>query len=891
MRYIIKILVVFLSCVCLQAYGANREDLSKLVEDARERFLDQKKRNEILVSNGLGHLANYVVPVTPMTGTEQFAHYFTTSQSFGTQYVNPISPMDPADVVSLNNKLIEINSPENASCVEGVKIYIIVFDALFISTYLDQETAPIFSNSSTAIANPPTVLQDGALPVNLIPSNSASQVSQSYIDEGVFRVTNSTFKNEVMSLIAQIKASIHASNAGDIVITVAGRFYTRLGNQDQPFTMYNFATFDVSGPHLEADEFKESMQADFVSLQSQFEALSSKDAAQNRSLYHSADFMIESIRGLLVKNMGGIAAMCQCLSPNELAHALRSVKEEDCLWMDMDTRFCILKKLCSEAMTADTWYWNLVNAGNPVALINPQAVIGPFQDEEGAALKIMKTVDQDLYVEFLDRMKTEMVTSGSSTKSVFNWLMSRMNGGNYDELVQVMLVMFKSYYNRSSIPFSALQVINYANEESNRCNNGGEHIFNYVELTEVDEIQYAYRVVAYCDITVSEGSSTGIDGGDVTNYNNVYQTNPDQYSGILDAYAPIVLINRSSLPLVGEALSASGNAQVAIVPAFFLKYIDDKDYQATVQKYVQAAAIIVDIATLVTGPGLMIKAFKAGRWLAGIYEASQVVGSGANLTMNVVGVSPELQGFLDKYNLIVAGWGLTRFTTSAVKWSNVLEPVGGGSSIERITVSEAKDFLEKYHQLDIPNNSTLSVAHKTQLKKMKDYLVKEVDEVVDIVYGNYLFKVDDALKYEDELSGVLVNGLYLKNPTARNVNELIKNPSGVMKLDESASSIINGQYMYVVDEMNNIIIGTRASGISPFFGKAPHPTLIGGADPTVKTAGIIEFRAGKIYKVDNVSGHFKPSAQSLEDVQPLFNQKFSPNNFANDFQGFVPFTN
>jgi hypothetical protein len=123
------------------------------------------------------------------------------------------------------------------------------------------------------------------------------------------------------------------------------------------------------------------------------------------------------------------------------------------------------------------------------------------------------------------------------------------------------------------------------------------------------------------------------------------------------------------------------------------------------------------------------------------------------------------------------------------------------------------------------------------------------------------------------------------------VINLIKNPSGAMKLDGSSGSILNGQYMFVVDEVDNIIIGTRAPGISPFNGKAPHPTLIGGVNPTVKTAGIIEFRAGKIYKVDNVSGHFKPTAESLYNSRSLFNQKFSLNNFADNFQGFIPFSN
>src|SRR5690606_10603059 len=79
-----------------------------------------------------------------------------------------------------------------------------------------------------------------------------------------------------------------------------------------------------------------------------------------------------------------------------------------------------------------------------------------------------------------------------------------------------------------------------------------------------------------------------------------------------------------------------------------------------------------------------------------------------------------------------------------------------------------------------------------------------------------LFKVDEALKSIDEIEGLIVNGNYLKNPTAKNISELIQNPSGAMKLNQKAESILNGQYMFVVDEADNIIIGTRAKGISPF---------------------------------------------------------------------------
>ena len=71
---------------------------------------------------------------------------------------------------------------------------------------------------------------------------------------------------------------------------------------------------------------------------------------------------------------------------------------------------------------------------------------------------------------------------------------------------------------------------------------------------------------------------------------------------------------------------------------------------------------------------------------------------------------------------------------------------------------------------------------------------------------------------------------------------------------------MNGQYMYVVDTNGNIIIGSRAGQ------HMPHPTLVGGQNPSVQGAGIIDIRGGKIFSIDNASGHFKPDASSLTNV-------------------------
>ena len=85
--------------------------------------------------------------------------------------------------------------------------------------------------------------------------------------------------------------------------------------------------------------------------------------------------------------------------------------------------------------------------------------------------------------------------------------------------------------------------------------------------------------------------------------------------------------------------------------------------------------------------------------------------------------------------------------------------------------------------------------------------------------------------------------------------------------------------MYVIDKDGNIIIGDRNKDYYP------HPTLIGGENPQVQSAGMVEIRGGKIYKIDNASGHFKPGAGSLDISQEFFEQ-LPEKVFSKDFKGY-----
>jgi hypothetical protein len=108
----------------------------------------------------------------------------------------------------------------------------------------------------------------------------------------------------------------------------------------------------------------------------------------------------------------------------------------------------------------------------------------------------------------------------------------------------------------------------------------------------------------------------------------------------------------------------------------------------------------------------------------------------------------------------------------------------------------------------------------------------------------------------------------LKNPSRTNIAD---SNNGKSILIEGHKA--NGTYMYVVDFQGNLIIGRRENPFDP-TDRAPHPTLIGGFDPVVQCAGLIQIRNGKIFSVDNRSGHYKPNPKSIRKVIVLLDDLY-----------------
>jgi len=153
-----------------------------------------------------------------------------------------------------------------------------------------------------------------------------------------------------------------------------------------------------------------------------------------------------------------------------------------------------------------------------------------------------------------------------------------------------------------------------------------------------------------------------------------------------------------------------------------------------------------------------------------------------------------------------------------------------------------------------------------------------------LLRGPKLYGVDPAMAEADMTKGTLINGSYIKNPTATNLVDLISDNGKI------GTKEMSGRYMYVIDPSDNVIIGKRhhssfhdENGILKSFS---HPTLIGGTNPQVQSAGIVEIRGNSLYSVDNASGHFKPGNKSLNTSNKIFGN-LPDSTFAKDFQGYL----
>ncbi len=121
---------------------------------------------------------------------------------------------------------------------------------------------------------------------------------------------------------------------------------------------------------------------------------------------------------------------------------------------------------------------------------------------------------------------------------------------------------------------------------------------------------------------------------------------------------------------------------------------------------------------------------------------------------------------------------------------------------------------------------------------------------------------------------------YFKNPTSNLLESAIDGNRFVYNKGR-----VENKRMYILDKDGNIFFGKRCNPNNS-KGRSPHPTLIGGKDPIVQCAGIIDFYKGRIKSIDNNSGHYKPNIKFMEKVYAILKElyKKNPNLFDKNFK-------
>jgi hypothetical protein len=132
------------------------------------------------------------------------------------------------------------------------------------------------------------------------------------------------------------------------------------------------------------------------------------------------------------------------------------------------------------------------------------------------------------------------------------------------------------------------------------------------------------------------------------------------------------------------------------------------------------------------------------------------------------------------------------------------------------------------------------------------------------------YYVEKSMHQRDIEAGIFHDGHYDKNPTAKNLTEMING-------NYIGDKRTNLDLPYVITTSGDIIVGRR-NGNGKEGLATPHPTLIGGENPEVAMAGMLHIHGGKIASYDTNSGHFKPNSKSMPAADAAFS-KLPPNLF------------
>lgn len=427
-------------------------------------------------------------------------------------------------------------------------------------------------------------------------------------------------------------------------------------------------------------------------------------------------------------------------------------------------RIHILSVLVTEGMFGDWWFSN---------------------DEEGYALRVIKSTPTSSVEHFLDSLALPSSLNNnaaytgdkSNTDILLKRLIDHTDDGiqenNYKELILAINQLIKngSKYNQR------LQEILQDDKIIDRT-----IIYSHGLTPAVGTVVYSFDLKTSGEVSVSYSTVTYYpDVEDYGGWVSLPEYGPST-TYTLNPYDLVAFSTDEKVSFIDESVYQPGAPD--LVPAVFLKYVGDKQYN---DDAIKVASIAADVATIASGVGAFAEGVSLARraWVA--FEVTNAIG---NITLNLSdSVPPQFEDAVNYSNMImlaVGGKNILKGGYNGIKGAYS----GIKSGVSKLTKQNMIDFASKVKpMLTAAKNGTANIGKRPveAIKKLYAALDKECKRV----YGKYLDELTTGTHVLNDLDG-FPSGLLAKlsNAGATKIKQWINNRAINYKAIDG--TIVNG---------------------------------------------------------------------------------------------------
>lgn len=373
--------------------------------------------------------------------------------------------------------------------------------------------------------------------------------------------------------------------------------------------------------------------------------------------------------------------------------------------------------------------------------------------KELAALKLLRCTPQ---AQIDDLLNWLYQTNGLafSNKKLLNSFFDKIDGKNHvDYITTITNLLYKS----NTVGNATLRLINNENILERSVHVSDESLFakqyngkqectaKFIEnsadisytLKQIQELSY----LKYSNVPTPSGG--GIVGIEPAKYiylagteNTPAQLHPYDWVYVYDDGTGVQLTDTYIQTIISD------QGKIAkVVPAIYLVYASNERFKSNT---IQGIAIAADVLAIATGPGALLKAYRGGQIALAIFEAAQLVGSGANVIVNVTAADPEIKAIVDKYNILVGVAALPQLAVGGVKLAkNCFEQA---SNVKGLAIADLSTWRSMYNTsketIKGLNSTVLSDAGKLQLEKFDNYLLAKGVAAVNL-FSDFEQRVND----------------------------------------------------------------------------------------------------------------------------------------------------